>query len=497
MVDQSGLSVNPPNGCIPATLTVSVDPARIALCGPRDGCNLGNIIVTGPQNSITIPVTLTLFGIQARPESLTFFPLTGSPPQTQTFRLSAYQGSCYPYSRLPLVSADPAAWLGVSYDIAAGLFAVSIDARRLAAGQYTGKVVVDLACVGPVQVPVALTVLSAPPQLRVTPSDLTFMYSEGDKVLAQTFTVQSPDLQVPLTIASTPGVVVTPMSSLTPAAVSVSVPNYSAGEYHGSVRITAPGATVTVPVTMLVSPLDPPMGSPVIGSVVNFASQTQDAIAPGEIITIYGSGVGPPKTLGFTLDAPGTVATNYGGTQVLFDGLPAPLLYSSPYQTNLIVPYEIADRKSANIEVVYKSVKSVPWGVPVAPAAPAIFTMNASGHGSAAALNEDNSPNSPTNPATRGSVIQVYATGEGLTNPAGVTGSITQGTLKRPILPVAVTIGGIDAQILYAGSAAGSVNGLFQVNVVVPSRVTPGQNVPIVLSVGFARSQDGVTIAVQ
>jgi uncharacterized protein (TIGR03437 family) len=112
-------------------------------------------------------------------------------------------------------------------------------------------------------------------------------------------------------------------------------------------------------------------------------------------------------------------------------------------------------------------------------------------------LNQDSSANSPTNPATLGSVIQIYATGAGLTSPAGVTGAIAQGSLERPILPVAVTIGGVDAKVVYAGSAPGSVSGLFQVNAEVPPRVTPGENVPIVLTVGSAHSQERVTVAVQ
>jgi len=293
------------------------------------------------------------------------------------------------------------------------------------------------------------------------------------------------------------------MPLVTPASISVGIRDlqlrdfqiYSSnpGEYHGSIQITAPGTTITVPVTVLVTPIVPP----VIGAIVNAASQIQGAVAPGEIVSIYGFAVGPPSTLGFTLDPSGTVATNYNGTQILFDGNPAPLLYSSPFQTNLIVPYEIADRKSTTIEVVYNGARSAAWGVPVAPSAPAIFTIDPAGQGSAAVLNQDSSANSPTNPATLGSVIQIYATGAGLTSPPGVTGAITQGSLERPILPVAVTIGGVDAKVVYAGSAPGSVSGLFQVNAVVPPRVTPGENVPIVLTVGSARSQEGVTVAVQ
>ena len=173
-VDQSGLSVSPPTGRIPATLTVSVDPARIAVCGPNS-CDLGNIIVTGPQNTIAIPVTLTAFGTQVRPESLTFFLLPGSPPRTQTFHLGAYGGSCYAYSRLPSVRADSAAWLSASFcDAGAGLFVVECRRQPPHCRPICGQGCCRSAMRCTVQVPVALTVLSAPPQLRVTPSNLTF-----------------------------------------------------------------------------------------------------------------------------------------------------------------------------------------------------------------------------------------------------------------------------------------------------------------------------------
>ena len=79
----------------------------------------------------------------------------------------------------------------------------------------------------------------------------------------------------------------------------------SPGEYRGSLQITAPGTTITVPVTILVTPIVPP----VIGAIVNAASQIQGAVAPGGIVSIYGFAVGPPSTLGFTLDPSGTVAT--------------------------------------------------------------------------------------------------------------------------------------------------------------------------------------------
>ena len=105
--------------------------------------------------------------------------------------------------------------------------------------------------------------------------------------------------------------------------------------------------------------------------------------------------------------------------------------------------------------------------------------------------------NSAANPAAPGSVISIYATGEGQTSPAGVTGSVSGTNGKTPLLPVTLTIGAIEATVEYAGSAPEEVAGVLQVNAVVPQGVAPGAAVPITLSVGGVASQSGVAIAVK
>jgi trimeric autotransporter adhesin len=112
-------------------------------------------------------------------------------------------------------------------------------------------------------------------------------------------------------------------------------------------------------------------------------------------------------------------------------------------------------------------------------------------------LNQDNSVNSSANPAPRGTVVQIFATGEGQTLPPGVTGSMTQSNLKKPVLPVCVMIGGVDAPLLYAGSAPDAIAGLLQINAVVPQTVSPGPAIPISIMIGDLVSPNGVTIAVQ
>jgi uncharacterized protein (TIGR03437 family) len=189
---------------------------------------------------------------------------------------------------------------------------------------------------------------------------------------------------------------------------------------------------------------------------------------------------------------------------VLINGKPAPLLYASPSQINAIVPYEVAGHSAAILQVLFQGSGSQIWSVPIAPAAPGIFTLDATGAGPAAVLNQDNSVNGPSQPAARGSVIQIFATG--IPVQGAVTGSVTPAAAPGSTDPVSVAIGGVTASILYAGPAPGEIAGLVQVNAVVSDLAPTGPAVPIVLSVSppqgplqptIYASQAGATIAVQ
>ena len=139
--------------------------------------------------------------------------------------------------------------------------------------------------------------------------------------------------------------------------------------------------------------------------------------------------------------------------------------------------------------------KSDPISVSVAPSAPGLFTLDATGKGQAAAFNEDGSLNTASRPARVGTIVSLYATGEGQTSPTGVDGQPTTTPFPKPLLPVQVTIDGKPAEITYAGGAPGIVAGLMQINARIASNAQVG-NVPVVITVGSASSQPGVTIAV-
>jgi len=239
--------------------------------------------------------------------------------------------------------------------------------------------------------------------------------------------------------------------------------------------------------------------APVIHSVANAASYVGGVVSPGEMVVIYGTGLAPAQLSGMTLDSSGFVSTEYSGNAVIsvrFNGFAAPLVYTSSTAIAVMVPYEITG-STAQVTVTYQGATSAPVTVNVAAAVPGIFTANASGLGQAVVVNnyEAGTLNSTTNPAAQGSAIILYATGEGQTWPEGVDGKLAAAPLPVPILPVRVTIGGVQAVVQYAGGAYGKVAGMLQLIVVVPSGVS-GSAVPLVVQIGNAASQSGVTIAV-
>jgi uncharacterized protein (TIGR03437 family) len=440
---QSGgnwFSVSVSSTSTPATLTVTPDTSHLGL-----GTYNGTIVITGPHNSISLPVALYISGppqLQLRPSSLIFSGPAGGPaPNPQFVELS------------PVV-----------------------------------------------KIASSVTTASTPPIVTSTPASLTFAVPSGSNSV-QTINVQSSQPPVTWVAYSTVAYMSKYSSEISvdcrPPTCSVTASPALPGMYYGTIQFVRPdgGMEGSVPVTVLagVTAAQPP----VISSVVNAATQIAGAFSPGEIVSVHGIGVGPAAIDGFTLDASGKVGSTLDSVDIRFDGKPAPLLYASPTQVNVIVPYEVAGKPVTTIQVINQGIQSAAWGVPVAPATPGIFTLDATGQGPAAVLNQDSSVNSPANPALRGSTIQIFATGGGQTSPPSATGTITQSATEMLALPVAVSIGGVDAQAVYAGAAPQEVAGLVQVNAVVPQGVVPGPATPLSIRIGGAESTGGVTVAVQ
>ena len=181
----------------------------------------------------------------------------------------------------------------------------------------------------------------------------------------------------------------------------------------------------------------------------------------------------------------------------MFDGVPAPIIYTSSTQSTVMVPYAVAGKTSTQLQVRSQGVLSIPTTLAVTTAAPGLFTLNQNGGGAGAIVNQDGSVNSAGAPAAKDSVVLIYLTGDGQTTPTGVDGQLAVGTLPSTAAPVSVRIGNRDARVLYAGVAPQSVAGFTQLNVTIPSDAPSGDAVPLIVTVGSASTQPGVTLAIR
>ncbi len=216
-----------------------------------------------------------------------------------------------------------------------------------------------------------------------------------------------------------------------------------------------------------------------VGGIVIHAT-TSTTVAPASIFDIYGSDF---ASNAMTPSAGVTVLpVVLGVTQVLVNGIPAPLFYAGPNQIVAQIPGSIISG-TASVVVVNGGAASSPVAIAVQQAAPAILTY---GSNRAIVQNQDFSLNSSTNPSQVGSYAVAYLVGSGPVNPIIPDGETASGaSLSREALSTTVTVGGIQAQVLFAGMTPGFV-GLVQINFQVPALNTG--DYPIQVFIGDVRS---------
>jgi uncharacterized protein (TIGR03437 family) len=173
-----------------------------------------------------------------------------------------------------------------------------------------------------------------------------------------------------------------------------------------------------------------------LSCVTNAASFGTGPIAPGELVTLLGSGLGPQQGVApqATLESPYPIEA--AGVEVTFDGTPAPLLWVQDSQINAVAPWSLTPGQNTQVCAFYNSVQAncVTW--PVALTAPAVFTVDGV---HAAAVNQDGTINSADNPAPVGSIVAVWATGLGPIAPAQADGTLVGLPLpSNVVLPVQV-----------------------------------------------------------
>ena len=224
----------------------------------------------------------------------------------------------------------------------------------------------------------------------------------------------------------------------------------------------------------LPAPSFTPTSGPYINptGVVNAASSAPftAAISPGELITLYGSGLAPSTQVASTIPFP----TKLNGVQVLINNVAAPVYVVSANQVSAIVPYGITS-SIAQIQVVTNNATSNAVTVYVGQTSPGVFTNPAGGISDAAALHPDFSLVTPKSPAQIGETIAVYVTGLGAVFPGISDGAAgPSGQLSMTTGTIAVNVDGLPATVSYAGLAP-QLAGLYQINFVVPTGASSGE----------------------
>ena len=243
------------------------------------------------------------------------------------------------------------------------------------------------------------------------------------------------------------------------------------------------GTSTTVPFDISVQP------AAWFGCPANLASGVANqGMAPGEIILLTGTGLGPAQGIGGVPDAAGQYPTTLGGVQVLFNSVPAPLLYVQANEIHTVAPFYVS--APAAIQVLYGSQSPAALDAPLAYFNPGIFSVNGQG----AIVNQDGTVNTPANPAPLGSIVSVYCTGTGSLEYPVPDGSVAPIPPPYDVTELAdpeLTFAGVPGVTLWSGAAPGLIEGVTQINVQLPAELPSGTAlgaVPVILDMAGALS---------
>jgi uncharacterized protein (TIGR03437 family) len=494
------LTVSPAAGTTPASLKVNANPTSLAV-----GTYSGTITLTTsestPQTTI-IDVTLMVKAppptLSAAPTPLSVTYVRGDPAPTPLPLTLTTSGALISYT----AAAAGGKWLAVTpksgavFPAFGAALQVAVSPSDLAPGTYKGTINITAAQASnkSQSVTVNLTVNAGPPTLNtIWPATVTAgagattitlsgdNFYSGSIVKAGTTTLSSTLIGPNVMTAAIPSSMLSSTGTL-----NINVSNAGPGGGESATKVfTIASAT------------------PTIGAAVNAASFQTGAIAPGEMITIFGTGLGPDLlTVFIPPSSGGSIATTLAGTRVLFDTTAASVIYTSAGQVSVMTPYNVAGKSTVQLKVEYNSVQSAAVPMNVAVSAPGVFTSSGSGTGGIIAFNFDETTstytlNSDSALAPKGSIIVFYATGEGVTSPASTDGQIVAAPASTPNPAVTVQVGGKDATVLYTGGIVGLVAGLMQINARIPTDVAPGKAIPAVVTINGITSQPGITIGVK
>jgi len=244
---------------------------------------------------------------------------------------------------------------------------------------------------------------------------------------------------------------------------------------------------------------------PTVGDngVVDAANPFNHSTAPGSIVSIFGTNFASGVNVSSTVP----LSSSLGGASVTFNGVPAPLFFTSGGQINAQLPAGLSGT-TASVVVTTPSGQSAPKTIQIAQVAPAIFSLNAQAFGQGAVLFANSAvfaapvgsiQGVTSQPAKAGDVLTIYANSLGPVDPPVADGNNTVDGLRRTTNTASVILGGVTipgSDVLFSGLAPQFV-ALYQVNIIVPPGIPAGNAVPIQISIGGMTSSDKMTIALQ
>jgi len=222
---------------------------------------------------------------------------------------------------------------------------------------------------------------------------------------------------------------------------------------------------------------------PALGAMVSSGSySTRTSPSPGELVSIFGVKLSDGIEFASTLP----LKTLMQGGLLALGGRPLPIVYTSPNQVNAILPYGITPGMTYQLIATRGNRLSVPQSVTVVAAEPAIFSIDSSGKGQGDIFVYRSATEqilaAPGQPAQAGDILIIYCAGLGSVDPL-IDAGVAVDRLIQTANPIGLTIGGVQAQVLFSG-LTGGLTGLYQVNAKMPDGVTPGDAVPVVLTFG-------------
>lgn len=495
------LTVTPESGRTTLVVRVTVNVTSLIVgtyaeqltIAPVEGAN---------REPILVPVTVTIqsppSNVVVSPASLDFTSRLGDNVAVAPLPITlSSTGGLLPFS----VSTKGTAWLTATPatgSIFPGFHTpvqIAVSPAGLSPGVYTGTVTVNTptAVTKTSTVNVRLTVQPGLPEITtVWPASLpaqsptSVLTIRGARFFTGTTARVSNEPVMTIVLGDSALQITVPASLMTEARVlpiTVTNPGAGGGNATGSFVTTLPG--------------------PVIRGIGHAANQTA-AAAPGSLLVIYGQNLGPETLVSFDPQLP-RVPIVLSNVSVEVQGEPAPILYAWKDQICIAVPYGLEVNRPHMIQLTSSGQRSNLWPLMVTPSAPGIFTTTGTAAGPVAAYAYDEEKKeyylvTDSAPALRGGYAVLYATGEGMPVLPADSGRL-DGVIARhasnPHSPVTVTVGGLPAEVHYAGASPGLLVGIIQINIRIPPTTPAGKTVPVAIRIRGVTSPAGPTLNVK